>query len=554
MAVHSEMIRESGRAMGLKQTLCQLCGRWIAEFMCFLRSPGLRELLWYCAPALFLGVALRALLTWQMPYGYMQFDSADFLATAVSFLTKGSLSIHSKRTFLVPILYTLPFVLRLPALIVIPIAQHLLGIAVILMSGALIRLWLAPWRWVIIPVTIILAANPVILWFEHALMSESVYLFCVFALALAGTLFTRQATSRQFAFVLVALFFTAAARPEGRLFFGFGFALVLAVQWGNWKTCWRRMAWLAGVALVTMLLTRTHQAGQLLYATVLPLAPDESKVDPEFGRLVRPLRDEVRRFRGGVPKKLQSLEQELADLSLDYLKAKGVRNPDGNALCQRMAIEACLNQPRALPGLALSKFLVASKGPTSIGYDEPRLHEKLDVGFNRKDQLIVLSRGLIGWQLNDESAVSSFIREHYHPLAWYSFLDSSWQRLTMPQARRAGVSVSSPLPELTLFFKLALAGMLITLLTIGPFQKFHVPWILSLALLWFAVALTGVDNPRYRYVFEPFCLIYIAVGAALLWMNALRLFEILTRNAQRTARLPAASPPPRTEPRSERPR
>src|SRR5438874_13141873 len=82
------------------------------------RDPQFHELLRWCAPALLVGLVLRVLLTAQMPFGYMQFDTADFLITAQRFITAGDSVIHMKKTFLVPILYTLPFVLRVPALIV----------------------------------------------------------------------------------------------------------------------------------------------------------------------------------------------------------------------------------------------------------------------------------------------------------------------------------------------------------------------------------------------------------------------------------------------------
>jgi len=96
-----------------------------------------REFLWFCAPALILGFVLRVLMTWQMPYGYMQFDSADFLSTTARFLSKGHFVIHSKRTFLVPLLYALPFIFKVPALIVIPIFQHLLGTGILGSAGTL---------------------------------------------------------------------------------------------------------------------------------------------------------------------------------------------------------------------------------------------------------------------------------------------------------------------------------------------------------------------------------------------------------------------------------
>ena len=477
------------------------------------REPATREFLWFCAPALLLGLVLRALMTWQMPYGYMQFDSADFLMTAHRFLTKGALTIHSKRTFLVPILYTLPFLLKIPGLIVIPIAQHLLGLGVVLMTGALTRLWLPPWRWVIVPLTLLMAANPNLLWYEHALMSESVYLSCVFALAVAGTLFTKRQTTLHFILLLMALFFTAAARPEGRLFLTFGLLLLVLVEWGRWKLLCLRLAWFAGLAMVTLPLTRTYQAGQLLYATVLPLAPDESKIDPEFGRLVRPLRDQIRAH-PGVNTELQSLEQKLTDMSGEYLEARGLQNSDTNAFCQKLAIEACLNRPSETLLLAIHKFLLSNYSPISIGYSEPILQQKLDVGFTRKDMLSVLSKGLVGRDLKDKQAVSEFVSAHYHPFAWYPFVDDTWQRLTV------GLKVEHvghpPIPPLSIFFVLALAGMAICMAISGPFQRFHVAWILSLGGLWFAVVLTGVINARYRFLFEPFCLIYATAGPALL--------------------------------------
>jgi hypothetical protein len=262
---------------------------------------------------------------------------------------------------------------------------------------------------------------------------------------------------------------------------------------------------------VTLPLTRTYQGGQLLYATVLPLAPDESKVDPEFGRLVRPLRDQIR-ARGVLNTGLQGLEQKVTDLSGAYLEAKGERRPDTNAFCQKMAIEACLNRPWEVLPLAARKFLLSDDGRVSIGYDEPRLQEKLNVGFNRKEMLNVLAKGLVGRDLADEEAVSAFVLAHYRPFPWYPFLDDAWATLTVgSRGEHPGANSVPPLPA---FFILALAGMAIALAVPGPFQRFHIAWILCLSGLWFAVELTGVVNPRYRYVFEPFCLIYAIFGLA----------------------------------------
>lgn len=464
----------------------------------------------FCLPALVLGLVLRVLMLWHMPYGYMQFDSADFLVTANALLTKGTLSIHAKRTFLVPVLYAIPFLLHLPALIVIPIAQHMLGVAQVLAVGFLVRLWFLSWRWVIVPITLMFAANPVLLWFEHALMSESVYLFCVLSLALSATLYVNCPNGKRFAWLLAALFWVTAARPEGRLFFLFVFGLLVLLHGRDRKRLASRFAWLAGLAMVVLPITRTHQAGELLYASVLPFAPDESRVDPEFGRRVLPLKAAAMGHAKGASLELQSLAQNLDKMSEEYLKEKGQANPDNDALCQKLAIEACLHQPWALPRLAFTKFRYALRGATSVGYSEPRLQEKLEVGFRRKGLLKTLSVGLVGRPLSNDEAIDDFIRANYRPFSWYPWLDLVWRRCT------AGIwrGPASELPSLPVFFLLALAGMAVAALTPGRYRALHASWVLTLLTLWFAVLLTGVDNPRYRFLFEPFCFIYIFLGAA----------------------------------------
>jgi hypothetical protein len=58
------------------------------------------------------------------------------------------------------------------------------------------------------------------------------------------------------------------------------------------------------------------------------------------------------------------------------------------------------------------------------------------------------------------------------------------------------------------FFLLATAGMLAGVLRRGRTLAVHVSWVPVLLGVWFAVVLTGVANPRYRFVFEPFAIIY----------------------------------------------
>src|SRR5438093_5545398 len=102
-----------------------------------------REILIWSAPALAVASFLRALLTWQLPYGYIQFDSIDFLETPYYLIKHHKYVIQAKRSFLTPVTFAIPFFLHVPALIAIPAAQHLLGLIQIAFVGALVRLWFA---------------------------------------------------------------------------------------------------------------------------------------------------------------------------------------------------------------------------------------------------------------------------------------------------------------------------------------------------------------------------------------------------------------------------
>ena len=57
-----------------------------------------------------------------MPYAYIQYDSADYLATAHEALANQHFSVDDRRTYLTPLLFLAPFALPWPALI--SIAAH----------------------------------------------------------------------------------------------------------------------------------------------------------------------------------------------------------------------------------------------------------------------------------------------------------------------------------------------------------------------------------------------------------------------------------------------
>src|SRR5271166_1024358 len=192
----------------------------------FSLSRAGREILLWCLPALLLGLTLRVAMEITMPYGYIQYDTADFLLTPFKLLKEHHYVVHPKKAFFSPTFFTVPFLLHIPALIFIPAVQHLMGLLEVIFAGALIRLWFPFWRWIIVPATLLISASPWQLWYEQTLMGEANYAFFLFATALSGSWWALRPTRWRFAGFLISLFLISGTRAEGKIIVLFGVALI----------------------------------------------------------------------------------------------------------------------------------------------------------------------------------------------------------------------------------------------------------------------------------------------------------------------------------------
>lgn len=488
-----------------------------------LRDPRLHELLWYCLPGVLVAVFVRVWLTASLPYGQYHFDTPDFLQTPYDLLHGYRLTIHNKKTFLTPLLYTVPFLLHVPALILIPLGQHALGTGLVLMVGALARLWLRFWRWWIVPLTVLAALQPSMLWFEHTLLAETHYVFCVVWAALAGSLFVRRPSRESFGFFLAALFFTAGSRPEGRLFLAFGVLLIGLVYIKSWRQEWGKFAFLAGFCVVTLLATRTQQAGVLLYSSIFHLAPDESRVAPGIMDCLRPLRDHLRRARERrISNDVVHVEKRLSE---EIVTCYGEKHPELglgqsntyvarklNKLCLSLAVETARQHPFNLPKIVFDRFRARidddSGGEFSNHELQTRQYRTLQRSANRNS---VLGVGLAGVPLHSEDEITGFIFSHYDEarVGWYNRLEHAWMRaIGTVRLPETAYSPEYQLPGIPWFYLVAAAGALATLAAPGPMRLVQWAFLPVLAGVWFTVTLTGAIMPRYRFVLEPFWLLY----------------------------------------------
>jgi len=485
----------------------------------FFRLGALRELLLWCLPALVCGGVARGLFLAHFPYGYIHPDSADFLVTADRFLNHHHWVIHSKRQFLAPILFLLPILLKIPCVLVIAWGQHLFGLIYIVMTGALVRYWTVYWKQWIVPATALTALNPAVLYYEHTLISDFQYLWFVTALALAGVAYALERTRGRLILLLLALLLAAGSRPEGKLFVLFCMALVPLLHWG----AWRRLAIIGGITatfcVATWMSSRNTEAGLHLYSTLLPLAPETPKSAPEFGPVIAPLRNE-RLARGALnPPELSMEGKRIWPLATAYLKGK---DPAGKwpteasvgNFCERLAMEAARNRPYLVPLITFDKFLQGTVYSLSDDLDKDWLQETQISSCSHKPWMLQLMPRMTGLPIYSMDDLTAYVRKEFTPLQrdWFGELQRGTFAFTTG-ARIPWPGENRETPGIPLFYLLGAAGMAMGMIRPGPMRKFHIAWVLALGFTGSAVMLTGPVIPRYRFVFDPFVLLYLFVLA-----------------------------------------
>ncbi|MDB6150732.1 MAG: hypothetical protein JWQ44_2180 [Chthoniobacter sp.] len=484
-------------------------------------------------PALLLALVLRIVLTVHLPYAYFHDDAPDFLTTPSHLLHEHKFELHAKKTFLVPLLFTLPFLLHVPALLAIPVGQHLLGMGLVLIVGLLCRLWFRHWRVFILPLTLLIAANPFLLWYEHTLMAETVFVFTTMLVALAGTLYAGAQTRARFVFLLIALFLQAGARPEGKLLFGFGILLVALLHWRTWRTDWPRFATIVVLAVLTHLVTKTSQAGLLLYTSVARLTPTDLKCAPGFEPYIAPIRADLQArwdIRPEFPRVRD--RRAIAAAVESYLKAHppndGRKKRRGmDHFCLKIAKETCWRNFTDLPIHVYHKFRVMANEAPSGRFDNHWLFNmQREALISSSNRSLPIARALTGEDLRDVPALHQFIDSHYGEVVWFNRWLDGWLT-TVNRWRFPDLRVPNPkYPSVKVYhygvpyyFLAAGIGVVAVALRRNELQRFHIAWSLTLLAFFYTIILTGNVRSRFRFVFEPFWFIYVALLLECVWLT-----------------------------------
>ncbi|MDQ3622785.1 MAG: hypothetical protein M3463_09880 [Verrucomicrobiota bacterium] len=264
----------------------------------FSRHPLLRDAVLWALPAIIFGAALRLLLLWYVPYAYWGSDSRSYYSFAHLLLSHGDISLDEKRRYLYPLLMLPVSLLPGETLRWLAWLQHGLGLVTLLPLAYIVRKTLVHWRLWIAPVTMIYAGLPLMIWYEHELLGDTVFfaaLLWAFAGWVAWVREARLGRLRQlfwWFFVPFALFLLT--KPAGRFAWpGICLGLVIVLAW---RTLDRRH-WVAlgMLALVSLTVGSKKQSAWLLYVAAFPLTQVESPRHATYKAEIRDKVEELRR-------------------------------------------------------------------------------------------------------------------------------------------------------------------------------------------------------------------------------------------------------------------
>lgn len=505
-------------------------------------APAFRAVLFWCLPALLVGLTLRIWYCRTQPYASYNSDALDFLQTAVDARNGSGFAIHWKRTFLTPVVYWLFSLSGAPLALTIPIFQHLLGCVMIVLIGWLSARLFHFWKIAVPLLTLLFAVNPSFLFYEHQLMAETLFGFCLIAMALAAACYARSRSASSLVVIAASVFLAVGARPEGKFFALFPLLLIAWTEWRRWKKlavgC---AAVLAALAFAAFFNPRGNEGGAMLLASVIHLTPDEIKGAPGLSPMLEPLKSRAfgdwKKFdENGLrisPNWHATIRKALLDIGAAYLHAGTLASAEKfarvNRLLFRAGKQACLEHPLAAVGVAVKKAMSTINELPALVANADQLRGKHETVLTNDAPSPAYSGFLFGTELKTPEEIHEFVTRHYPPeIRWYNDLRAAWRtalnKNLLPKKtwHFAGVLW----PGIPLLYLCAAAGMIVSAFRKTPLRPWCASLTITLMLMSGLLFLTGNVRVRYRYFLEPFWPIY----AALLFDFAAAKIPTLFRN------------------------
>jgi hypothetical protein len=341
---------------------------WLRDFLH--RHPLARQALVWAVPALIFGAILRGLMLSYLPYAYWGSDSRSYFGFTEQLLDTGDFSLYDKRRYLYPILLLPVTLLPGSPLKWIAWLQHALGLLTLLPLAYCVRKLFAAWRAYILPVTLLYAGLPILLWYEHELLAEALFFHAMVWMVAGWMAFAPSrgtAVLRNFWWFFGGLAAVILTKPAGRFLWpAVLFGLVCLVAW---KTLHRRH-WIALASLfgLTFTIGQDTQASWLLYASAFPLTRLETPLHAEYkaqiADLVRPARERLETHVRGPDSKvwMDFLKFPERQTERPLWTELGKDDAKKQRIYQDLALEALKRHPLLFLRIAFGK-IIASANP-----------------------------------------------------------------------------------------------------------------------------------------------------------------------------------------------
>ncbi|MEO7933968.1 MAG: hypothetical protein ABIT76_12505 [Chthoniobacterales bacterium] len=244
-----------------------------------------------CLPALILSAVIRCTLLagWRDGF-YFGPDSEGYWRGVYSFFHHGGFDVASKRSWGYPALQLLsPFGPLSPGFTA-ALIQHFVGWIAIFPLAAIVRRLIPEWRWFVVPITVVFALDPLLAFWEHILIADSLLVTLGLAIGWAALVYWQKPSWKIGALVLGLIFLSMSVRPVGRALWA-GFLPVILLASG---LPWKQRGFHFLVALIFIFpaisLTKVKQGDDLLFGSVFPFIPTtggkHAELKPEIAPLI----------------------------------------------------------------------------------------------------------------------------------------------------------------------------------------------------------------------------------------------------------------------------
>jgi len=329
---------------------------------------GWKQCFWLCLPALLVGAALRIWLLAVIPEGSYSADSPSYFETTVKLAEKHDLSVGLKRRWLYPLLLV-PTPLIPPSPVrVVPFIQHAIGLVTILGVGWIVG-HLTRLRMLWVPaVTMLYAVWPRILWYEHEIVAEAVFLAGFILLAALAARPGALRNPRQLLWFLLTAAAVVALRPHGR---GVWLAAIvsayLLTRTLNWG--WKNWAAVAFGLLIIKTSGNNTQGNWLLLNSTLPLVNLEGETWREYREALRVVVMETRADGIGYAWTQENYKKRLQHRDPSKINETWAKlnhdKPLFSKVCASFSREALVRHPLRFTQLTLAKCLIALRADSA---------------------------------------------------------------------------------------------------------------------------------------------------------------------------------------------